>query len=58
MILESHHPGVSVDEIEENVSWPIKMAHQVKETDPPSREELRLLREEFDPQGIFLGGRE
>jgi hypothetical protein len=25
-------------------------------TDPPTAEELRLLREELDPQGIYLKG--
>ncbi|MFQ5945406.1 MAG: CoA-transferase subunit beta, partial [Anaerolineae bacterium] len=58
MVLESYHPGISVQEIQENVSWEIQMAPEVGETDPPSEEELQLLREEFDPQGIFLGGRE
>ena len=58
MVLESYHPGVSVDEIQKNVSWEIHMAPEVGETDPPTEEELRLLREEFDPQGIFLAGRE
>lgn len=58
MYLQSYHPGITIDKIEENVSWEIKISPQVGETEPPTPEELQLLREEFDPQGIFLGGRE
>lgn len=58
MYLESYHPGITLEKIKENVSWEIKVSPNVRETEPPTEEELHLLREEFDPQGIFLGGRE
>lgn len=54
MYLEFFHPGVSMDSIKENTSWELKISDNVKETEPPTAEEIRLLREELDPQGLFL----
>jgi len=56
--LESYHPGVTLEVIKDNVGWDLDIAADVHETEPPTMEELRLLREVFDPRGIFLGGRE
>lgn len=58
MYLETYHPGITVEKIKQNVAWEIAVAPDVHETAPPSAEELQLLREKFDPLGIFLGGRE
>jgi glutaconate CoA-transferase subunit B len=55
MQVESIHPGVSKEEIEKNTGWPIRFAKQVKETEPPSREQLEILRNELDPKRILLG---
>jgi len=54
MFVESLHPGVTKEEIEQNTGWPIKIAEHVKETEPPSSEQLEILRNELDPKGIFL----
>lgn len=56
MYCESYHPGLGADGIRMNASWPIRIAADVRETKPPTAEELRVLREECDPEGIFLGG--
>jgi len=32
----------------------LKVADNLKTTEPPSDEELRLLREELDPTGMYL----
>jgi glutaconate CoA-transferase subunit B len=56
MVLESYHPGVTLDEVRRNVSWDLRVSDDVRETDAPTAEELRILREECDPEGIFLGG--
>ncbi len=32
----------------------LKVATEVRLTEPPTEEELRILREELDPQGIYL----
>jgi glutaconate CoA-transferase subunit B len=54
MLLDSVHPGVTVERVLENTGWPLKVAPEVKVTNPPSKEELKVLREEIDPKGIFL----
>ena len=56
MILESTHPGVTVDQVKANVSWEIRVPARVRTTKPPTKRELRILRTKLDPEGIFLGG--
>ncbi|GAB7389347.1 glutaconate CoA-transferase subunit B [Bacillaceae bacterium] len=54
MYLASYHPGVSIDEIKELVSWDLKIAEDVHETPPPTEEELILLREKIDPEKFYI----
>lgn len=56
MVCATYHPGLGVEEIRNNVSRSIRFAKDVHGTKPPAPEELRVLREECDPEGIFLGG--
>ncbi|OGS48571.1 MAG: hypothetical protein A3K68_05465 [Euryarchaeota archaeon RBG_16_68_13] len=56
MILDTTHPGVTVDEIRANVSWEIRVPPRVRTTKAPTKRELRILRTKLDPEGIFLGG--
>jgi glutaconate CoA-transferase subunit B len=53
MTIESLHPGVTRAEVQADVGWELKVAPDLHETDPPSAEELRLLREELDVQGLY-----
>ncbi len=53
MFLSSIHPGVTVDEVRAEVSWPLTVAGDLMETEPPTAEELRLIREELDPAGVY-----
>ena len=53
MVLESLHPGVELAKVQEEVGWELKVAPDLSETEPPTEEELRLLREELDPQGLY-----
>jgi glutaconate CoA-transferase, subunit B len=39
------HPGVSADDAREATGWDLRVADDLSETDPPSGEELRVLRE-------------
>jgi len=55
MYLESYHPGVTIEAIKENTGWDLMIADDVKETESPTPEQVRLLREELDPNGVFLG---
>lgn len=53
MVLSSLHPGVELAEVQAEVGWELKVAPDLRETEPPTAEELRLLREELDPQGLY-----
>jgi len=55
IVLESCHPGVSVDEVRRNVSWDLRVDRTVRTTRRPTKRELRILRTKCDPDGIFLG---
>lgn len=54
MVLTTLHPGVTVDQVKANTGWDLKVAEKLKYTEPPSDEDLRILREELDPTGIYL----
>jgi glutaconate CoA-transferase subunit B len=51
-LLQSYHPGTSIEQVQEQTSWPLRLAPNCAETVPPSAEELRLIRE-CDPQGVW-----
>jgi glutaconate CoA-transferase subunit B len=53
MYLSTVHPGVTVDEVQAEVSWPLQVAPDLTVTEPPSPNELRLIREELDPGGAY-----
>jgi glutaconate CoA-transferase subunit B len=55
MMLLSVHPGVTVEEVVENTSFKLIIPDQVSTTQPPTEEELKILREEIDPSGIVIG---
>jgi glutaconate CoA-transferase subunit B len=54
MRLKALHPGVSVEQVKENTGFELIIPDQVGQNDPPSAEELRLLREEIDPTGFYI----
>jgi len=56
LVLTALHPGRTADEARANTGWALKVAAEVRCTEPPAAEELRLLRDELDPQGIYLKG--
>jgi glutaconate CoA-transferase subunit B len=54
LVLTSLHPGATVEQAIKNTGWPLKVAPGLKTTPMPTDEEIHLLREELDPQGIYL----
>ncbi len=54
MVLTALHPGKTAAEARENTGWDLKVAATLRQTEPPRDEELRILRAELDPQGIYL----
>src|SRR5437016_6291442 len=52
--LLSVHPVVGLEEVLEKTGFPLRVPTEVPATPLPSAEEVRLLREEIDPRGIYL----
>jgi glutaconate CoA-transferase subunit B len=52
MRLVSAHPGVTVDEVQQNTGFELIVPARVPTTEAPTANELRLLREVIDPLGI------
>jgi len=53
MLLHTLHPGVSVDDVRSSMGWEPKISDDLDETPAPTDEELRLIREELDPGGVY-----
>ena len=54
MVVESLHPGVDRENLREATGWDLQFADEVGETPPPTDEQLQLIREELDPDGVYL----
>ncbi len=54
MSLAALHPGATIDQVKENTGWPLKVFDHLRYTEPPSEDELNILREELDPTGIYI----
>lgn len=54
LTLTAVHPGCSADQARANTGWELKVSPDLRRTEPPGERELRILREELDPQGIYL----
>jgi acyl CoA:acetate/3-ketoacid CoA transferase beta subunit len=52
MRLISYHAGSSIKQIQAKTGFELEISPDVEETPPPTEEELRILRQEIDPQGI------
>jgi glutaconate CoA-transferase subunit B len=53
MRLVSLHPGATLDAVRSTIGWEVKVAGDVASTPPPTAEELRLIRDELDPDGVY-----
>ncbi len=53
MQLISLYPGVTLDAVRAAMGWPVRLAPALTETPPPTADELRLLRVELDPEGMY-----
>jgi glutaconate CoA-transferase, subunit B len=53
MQLSELYPGVTAKNVQAEVGWPLRVAKTVGETAAPTAEELRLIRDEVDPQGMY-----
>ncbi|RIK39062.1 MAG: 3-oxoadipate--succinyl-CoA transferase subunit B [Chloroflexi bacterium] len=53
MVLASLHPGHTVEEIQAQVGWKLRIAHELATTPTPTLQEIRILRQELDTAGRF-----
>lgn len=51
--IDSLHPGVSVEQVVENTGFELEVPRDIPETEKPTAEQVRLLREEVDPYGTI-----
>ena len=54
MVLTALHPGKTVEQAKENTGWDLKVVEQLRTTDPVTEGELQILRNDLDPNGIYL----
>ena len=52
MFLVSHHPGVTIGEVQNETGWPLRIAPDISETPAPTAEELAAVRK-YDPNGVW-----
>jgi glutaconate CoA-transferase subunit B len=53
MRLDSLHPGATLEEVRATMGWEVRIAGALGTTPAPTAEELRLIREELDPEGAY-----
>jgi glutaconate CoA-transferase subunit B len=54
MVLTALHPGKAVEQAKENTGWDLKVAGELRTTEAITKKELKILREELDPNGIYV----
>jgi glutaconate CoA-transferase subunit B len=55
MQVESLHPGVTREDVQANTGFELLFVDPLPTTSEPTDEELHILREEVDPQGLLIG---
>jgi glutaconate CoA-transferase subunit B len=53
MRLDTLHPGATLDDVRGAMAWEPRIAADLAETPAPTDAELRLIREELDPGGVY-----
>ncbi len=54
LILTALHPGKTVEQARENTGWNLRIADNLRITEPVNESELMILRTQLDPTGIHL----
>ena len=52
MRLTTLHPGVTLPKVQRRTGFPLSVAPNLRQTEPPTEEEVRLLRQVIDPLGV------
>jgi glutaconate CoA-transferase subunit B len=54
LVLTALHPGKTIQAAVENTGWALNCENCKRTTLPPTSSEIRILRNELDPEGIYL----
>lgn len=54
MMLLATQPGVSIEQVLDHTAFDLLLAEEVKKSDPPAQEELRILRNEVDKDRLYI----
>jgi glutaconate CoA-transferase subunit B len=54
LILTALHPNVTIEQVKENTGWDLQVSPTLYTTEVPHENELIILREELDPERIYL----
>ena len=55
LCLRSLHPGVTLEQVRGAMAWEPGVTGMLAETPAPTADELRLIRDELDPEGVYTG---
>jgi glutaconate CoA-transferase subunit B len=53
LTLDALHEGVTLDQVKAAMGWMPRVSTSLGRTVPPSAAELRLIRDELDPGGVY-----
>ncbi len=53
LVLDALHGGVTIEQVRAAMGWQPRVAPSLAVTPPPTTAELRLIREELDPAGVY-----
>ena len=54
LVLTALHPGATAEQARVNTGWDLKVAESLRITELLTEQELRILHEDLDPEGIYL----
>jgi len=54
MTLTSLHPGCTIEQVQEQTGWAVKVVAELENTPAPTSEELRIIRQELDPSHLYI----
>jgi glutaconate CoA-transferase subunit B len=46
-------PGETVESVQAEIGWDVRVSSSLREMTPPSDEELKIIREDLDPRGLY-----
>jgi glutaconate CoA-transferase subunit B len=56
MRIRSLHPGITLEQVMDNMGFEPEVIDGLEETEPPAARELEMLRQRVDPEGLLRGG--